>query len=85
MLVKDSLSHDVIEECLDRVPDAFTLVVLAAYRAQELATGSKSCVSREQNKECILSLREIGSGCVDVADLRGRVVKSFQHFSFLSD
>ena len=79
------MDHNIIEQCLDRVTDSFTLVVLAAYRAQELSSGSKPCVARGKNKDCVLSLREISAGCVGVDDLQERVVRSFQQFSFLSD
>jgi DNA-directed RNA polymerase subunit omega len=79
------MDHNTIEQCLERVPDSFTLVVLAAYRAQELSSGSKPCVNRGKNKDCVLSLREISSGCVSVDDLQEKVVRSLQQFSFLSE
>ncbi len=79
------MDHNLIERCLERVSDPFTLVVLAAYRAQELSSGSKPCVSRGKNKDCVLSLKEISSDCVSVHDLEEKVIRSFQQFSFLSD
>ena len=81
---EDSLSaamlHDVIEDCLDKVPTRYDLIVLAAKRARQLATGGRrATLEWENDKATVMALREIEAGTVtqdnineltvDIADL----------------
>ena len=74
----------LVETCLERVNDGFKLVVLAAYRAQELSAGLVPIVSRDSSKDTIVSLREIASGKLDLKALNERMVVGMQQFSFLN-
>lgn len=75
----------VVENCLSKISDPFTLVVLAAYRSQELASGIASCIPTDGSKDALVSLKEISSGKLDMHSLEERMIKSFQKFSFLSE
>ncbi len=75
----------VVESCLSKTSDPFTLVVLAAYRSQELASGIAACVPTDGSKDALVSLKEISSGKLDMHSLEDRMVKSLQKFSFLSE
>lgn len=75
----------VVETCLLKISDPFTLVVLAAYRAQELASGVTPCVPTDGSKDALVSLKEISSGKLDMESLEDRMIKSLQKFAFLSE
>ena len=75
----------VVESCLSKTSDPFTLVVLAAYRSQELASGIAACVPTDGSKDALVSLKEISSGNLDMHSLEERMIKSLQKFSFLSE
>lgn len=75
----------VVEKCLLKISDPFTLVVLAAYRSQELASGITPCVPTDGSKDALVSLKEISSGNLDMSSLEDRMVKSLQKFAFLSE
>jgi DNA-directed RNA polymerase subunit K/omega len=75
----------VVESCLSKTSDPFTLVVLAAYRSQELASGIASCIPTDGSKDALVSLKEISSGQLDMHALEDRMIKSLQKFSFLSE
>ena len=75
----------VVERCLLQTSDPFTLVVLAAYRSQELASGIAPCISTDGSKDALVSLKEISSGKLDMHLLEERMIKSLQKFSFLSE
>jgi len=75
----------VVETCLLKISDPFTLVVLAAYRSQELASGVTPCVATDGSKDALVSLKEISSGNLDMSSLEDRMVKSLQKFAFLSE
>lgn len=75
----------IVEACLAFVPDGFSLVVLAAHRAKELAAGVVPCIAREGSKDAVLSLKEIASSSLDMAALKERSITSYQKFSFLEE
>jgi DNA-directed RNA polymerase subunit omega len=57
------MARITVEDCLDRIPNRFELVLLAAKRAKQLLKGSRPLVETE-NKEIVTSLREIAAGKV---------------------
>ena len=57
------MARITVEDCLDRIPNRFELVLLAAKRAKQLLKGSRPLVETE-NKEIVTSLREIADGKV---------------------
>jgi DNA-directed RNA polymerase subunit omega len=52
-----------VEDCLQKVPNRFALVSLAAARTKQLLKGSKPRV-QSANKDIVLALREIAAGKV---------------------
>jgi len=52
-----------VEDCLEKFPNRFALVILAAYRARQLAKGAQSLVTCS-NKPAVTALREIADGHV---------------------
>jgi DNA-directed RNA polymerase subunit omega len=52
-----------VEDCLQKIPNRFELIVVAARRAKDLLKGARPLVSSE-NKEVVTSLREIAAGKV---------------------
>ena len=57
------MARITLEDCLDRVPNRFALVMLATQRAKQLLKGAKPLVESD-NREIVLSLREVASGKV---------------------
>jgi DNA-directed RNA polymerase subunit omega len=52
-----------VEDCLEKVPNRFALVILGAERARQLAAGARALVKCD-NKPAVTSLREIARGHV---------------------
>jgi DNA-directed RNA polymerase subunit omega len=67
------MARITVEDCLKNVPTRFGLVLLATARTKQLLKGSKPRV-QSNNKEIVLSLREIAAGKV-------RPVKTLEEFS----
>lgn len=60
------MARVTVEDCLENVDNRFELVMVAAKRARQLATGGKDpLVERENDKETVIALREIAEGVVD--------------------
>ncbi len=52
-----------VEDCLEKVPSRFALVVIAGKRAKQLLKGSQSLIeNKDNNKEVVVALREIAEG-----------------------
>lgn len=60
------MARVTVEDCLEKVPNRFALVHLAARRAKQILKGSNPMVD-DDNKEAVLALREVAAGFVDFA------------------
>ncbi len=66
------------EDCVDKVPNRFDLVMLAAHRAREIAAGAPLTVDRDNDKNPVVALREIAEETQSADDLRERLIESNQ-------
>jgi DNA-directed RNA polymerase subunit omega len=58
------MARITVEDCIQRVPNRFHLVQMAAIRAKQLKRGSRALISQGENKEVVTALREIAAGYV---------------------
>lgn len=72
------MARVTVEDCVEKVPNRFDLVLLAAHRARILATGAPLLVDRDRDKNPVVSLREIADGMVAPDVLREDLVTSLQ-------
>ena len=72
------MARVTVEDCVDKVPNRFELVMLAAHRAREIAAGSPLTVDRDNAKNPVVSLREIADETQSADDLRERLIESNQ-------
>ena len=66
------MARVTVEDCLDKIPNRFDLVVLAARRARDITLGRAPFVERENDKPTVIALREIAEGKIDIDYLRSR-------------
>ena len=64
------MARVTVEDCVDKVPNRFDLVMLASHRAREISAGSAITVNRDNDKNPVVSLREIAEETQSAADLR---------------
>ena len=72
------MARVTVEDCIDKVPNRFELVLLAAHRAREISTGAQITVERDNDKNPVVALREIADETLDRDDLREDYVHSMQ-------
>ena len=72
------MARVTVEDCVDKVPNRFELVLLAAHRARELATGAPLTVARDDDKNPVVALREIADETQQAEDLRERMIAAHQ-------
>ena len=72
------MARVTVEDCVDKVPNRFELVMLAAHRAREISSGSALTVDRDNDKNPVVSLREIADETQSADALRERLIESNQ-------
>jgi len=72
------MARVTVEDCVDKVPNRFELVMLAAHRAREISAGAEISVDRDNDKNPVVSLREIAEETQSADELRERLIESNQ-------
>jgi DNA-directed RNA polymerase subunit omega len=72
------MARVTVEDCVDKVPNRFELVMLAAHRAREIASGNPVTVARDNDKNPVVALREIADETQQADDLRERMIAAHQ-------
>ena len=72
------MARVTVEDCVDKVPNRFDLVMLAAHRAREISSGSPITVDRDNDKNPVVSLREIADETQSSGALQERLIESNQ-------
>ena len=58
------MARITIEDCIEQVGNRFSLVIMASIRAKQLMRGARSLVKAEENRDIVVSLREVAAGHV---------------------
>jgi DNA-directed RNA polymerase subunit omega len=72
------MARITVEDCIDKVPNRFDLVLLAAHRARTIAKGSAISVEPENDKNAVIALREIAEKTMAPNDMREGLIHSIQ-------
>lgn len=72
------MARVTVEDCIDKVPNRFELVLLAAHRARSISQGAPITVERDNDKNPVVALREIADETVVTDDLREEYIHSMQ-------
>ena len=70
------MARVTVEDCVEKIPNRFELVLLAAQRARNLARGEELHVERDDDKNPVVALREIAEEKVNYANLEQDLIKS---------
>ncbi|KID12447.1 DNA-directed RNA polymerase subunit omega [Ponticoccus alexandrii] len=73
------MARVTVEDCVDKVPNRFELVMLAAHRAREISSGAALTVDRDNDKNPVVALREIAEETQSTDELRERLIESNQN------
>ena len=72
------MARVTVEDCVDKVPNRFDLVMLAAHRAREISSGAPITVERDNDKNPVVALREIADETQTADELTERMIESNQ-------
>lgn len=74
------MARVTVEDCIEKVPNRFELVLIAAHRARLIANGSAINVDRDNDKNPVVALREIGDAALSPEDLTEDLIHSLQRY-----
>ena len=72
------MARVTVEDCVEKVPNRFSLVLLAAHRARGISAGSSILVDRDNDKNPVVALREIAEDVLDADGVRENLITSLQ-------
>ncbi len=72
------MARVTVEDCIQKVPNRFDLVLLATFRARQISQGAALTVERDNDKNSVVALREIAEGTINVEDLREQLIHNLQ-------
>lgn len=72
------MARVTVEDCVDKIPNRFDLVMMAAHRARELSAGAEITIDRERDKNPVVALREIAEETITAAGLREAAIEAHQ-------
>jgi DNA-directed RNA polymerase subunit omega len=72
------MARVTVEDCIEKVPNRFDLVMLAAHRSRNIAAGSPLTIDRDNDKNPVVALREIADETVGVDDLHDSLIRGMQ-------
>ena len=72
------MARVTVEDCVEKVPNRFALVLLSAHRARGISAGASLLVERDNDKNPVVALREIADDMVNPEELRETLITSLQ-------
>ncbi|MBV9571184.1 MAG: DNA-directed RNA polymerase subunit omega [Alphaproteobacteria bacterium] len=72
------MARVTVEDCVDKVPNRFDLVLLSGYRARQLSGGAEPIVDRDRDKNPVVALREIAAKSLKPDSLKEDFIRSLQ-------
>ena len=72
------MARITVEDCLSKIHNQYDLVLLAKERASQLNAGDKPLVPENNDKNTVISLREIGEGKISVKTIEDAVINKLR-------
>ncbi len=72
------MARVTVEDCVQKVPNRFELVLLAAHRSRMIREGSPITVDRDNDKDPVVSLREIADETIDLKVVKEALISNLQ-------
>ena len=79
------MARVTVEDCVDKIPNRFDLVLMAAQRARQISGGADLTIDRDRDKNPVVALREIAEETVKPKHLEESLVGSLQRVQIDDD
>ena len=75
------MARVTVEDCIEKIPNRFDLVLTAAQRARNIQKGELLTIDRDDDKNPVIALREIADETVDIYQIEERIIQSMQRLN----
>ncbi len=72
------MARVTVEDCIEKISNRFDLVLIAAQRARGISSGNPLTIDRDNDKNPVVSLREIADETIDIDEMGEDLIKSLQ-------
>ena len=72
------MARITVEDCVDKFPSRFELVLVASQRARELHSGETPTIDKDNDKNTVIALREIADITIPIEKMKENVIVGFQ-------
>ena len=79
------MARVTVEDCVDKIPNRFDLVLLSAQRARQISGGAELTIDRDRDKNPVVALREIAEETVKPKHLEEALIGSLQRVQIEDD
>ena len=79
------MARITVEDCIDKFPSRFELVLVASNRARKLYSGEDPTVEIDNDKNTVIALREIAEETITAEHLKNDLIEEYQTSSFTED
>lgn len=79
------MARVTVEDCIEKVPSRFELVMLASQRARKIGSGAPLLVDRDNDKNPVIALREIAEEKINTEDMKEELIKNHQRVIEMDD
>ncbi len=74
------MARVTVEDCIDKIPNRYELLMVAAQRAKDLSAGAPMTVEKDNDKNPVIALREIAENTVNIEELQRSLVMGLQKY-----
>ena len=79
------MARITVEDCIDKFPSRFELVLVASNRARKLYSGENPTVEKDNDKNTVIALREIAQETITKDQLKNDLIEEYQTTSISDD
>ena len=79
------MARITVEDCIDKFPSRFELVLVASNRARKLHSGDTPTIEKDNDKNTVIALREIAEETIAINDLKNDLIEEYQISTFSED
>ena len=79
------MARATVEDCVDKIPNRFDLVLAAAQRARQISSGAELTIDRDRDKNPVVALREIAEETIRPEELKEAIVGTMQRVIVADD
>jgi DNA-directed RNA polymerase subunit omega len=79
------MARITVEDCIDKFPSRFELVLVASQRARKLHSGEISSIEKDNDKNTVIALREIAESTFTVDESKEKLIQEYQTVTMLDE